>query len=103
MYAWKTKPTPQVFESQLYNFVIVDCPSSVPRVKSRRERRTSVPYLSGETPKVGDRVKHADGQTGEVTNVQLNFHSTSGADVVSVKFDNGMYVSVSRADEYTRQ
>ena len=40
-------------------------------------------------PKVGDHVKTADGRTGVITHVQLNYPSMPGHDAVSVKWDDG--------------
>ena len=59
-----------------------------------------MPYLSGETPQNGDRVKNRKGEVGTVTWVQLNYPSTPGHDAIAV-FDNGMAVGVAMADEYT--
>jgi hypothetical protein len=61
-----------------------------------------MPYLSGQTPNIGDRVKHRGGKTGTVTHVQLNYPSFAGRDAISVKFDDGSAVATAVADEYTR-
>jgi len=60
-----------------------------------------MPYASGETPIVGDRVKTSAGRTGVVTWVQLNYPSTPGHDAVSIKWDDGgTGIGVAMADEF---
>jgi len=48
-----------------------------------------VPYDDGNTPIVGDRVRHTSGTTGTVYSVQLNAGNTPGHDQVAVKWDKG--------------
>jgi hypothetical protein len=48
-----------------------------------------MPYESGETPKVRDRVIHKTGRMGMVTDVQLEQGHLKGEDQISVKWDDG--------------
>jgi hypothetical protein len=62
-----------------------------------------MPYADGNTPIVGDHVRHLTGKEGPVTRVHLDAGNTPGDDQVSVEWDDGSVgLGVSRADEYVR-
>jgi hypothetical protein len=62
-----------------------------------------MPYESGETPAVGDKVRHVKGgRSGIITNVALNQGHLRGADSVSVEWDDGgVGIGNALADEFT--
>lgn len=59
-------------------------------------------YSDGNTPELGDRVKHlASGKIWRVTSVQLGAGNTVDDDQISVESDDGSVgVGVAVADEY---
>lgn len=58
-------------------------------------------YIGGEEPKLGDHVKSGAGRPGIITHVQLNYPSTPGHDMVSVKWDDGgVGIGMALADEF---
>jgi hypothetical protein len=48
-----------------------------------------MPYESGETPEIGDHVRHRSGKLGKITAVMLNQGHLRGEDAVRVMWDDG--------------
>ena len=60
---------------------------------ARCDGRKALAYKSGETPKIGDRVKSMSGRTGTVIEIQQGLDRLVD-DTLSVKWDDG-HVSIS--------